>query len=334
MAINYKNDPEDRQYIDFDKARELANAYSDKILADLGLETDVYGDVKCGCPVHGGDNHRGFSWDDKRKTWLCFTQKCHDKHTKTILGLIKAIKDCSWKEVTEYIEEITGEKVGHITQEQLDLHNYVRKNKKRPQAKEIKLDRSMLARIPSDSKYFLTRGLSQEAIEKWQCFDCHTAGKTLQGRACLPIIDHKNNLLGFAGRSINKMEPKWLTYPLQNQFKNTFFGINFALEEIERTRKVILVEGFLDAVIMQEYGYANCVSMFGTALTEDQRNLLLSLGVTDIILMLDPDMAGVQAARKITKDLGIYFSVTNLTESLFKEPSEMTSDEVKELFQH
>lgn len=320
---------QDQELLDFDKARELANSYSDKILEELGFETDVYGDVKCSCPIHGGDNYRAFSWDDKRKTWLCFTGKCHEKYTKTILGLIKGVKGCNWKQVIEFIEEVTGEKIGTITREQVDLHNFLRKNKQRPAEELIVYDSEILKRIKPASQYFESRGVSQESIDKWLMFDCLTPGKTLYNRACLPIINHDDQLLGFAGRSINNMEPKWLTSPLRNKFKTTFFGINHAKETIKTTKSVILVEGFLDAVQMQDMGFTNCVSMFGIDMSSEQQNLLISLGVEEVTFMLDPDLSGVKASRHLTEKFGIFFNTRNVTDKLMKDPADLSISEIK-----
>jgi len=331
-TMNKSNNNSEKEFIDFDKARELANAYSDKILTDLGLETDSYGDVKCACPIHGGDNYRAFSWDDRRKTWLCFTHKCHESHTKTILGLIRGIKKCNWQEVIEYIEEITGEKVGTITQEQVDLHNFIRKNKVRKTTDLTILDSSLLQKIQPKSDYFSSRGISDEAIQKWKMFECRKDKNTLFNRACLPIINHNKQLLGFAGRSITGMEPKWLTSPLNNDFKTTLFGINHAIESIKAEGKVILVEGFLDVVHMHECGYTNCVSIFGTDLSEKQRNLLIELNVRDIVLMLDPDLAGLKASESIEKKLSCFFNVTNVTQSLTKDPADLSVEEIKNIF--
>lgn len=334
-SMEYQNSTTktNQDLLDFDKARELANNYSDKILEELGFETDVYGDVKCECPIHGGDNSRAFSWDDKRKTWLCFTGKCHEKYTKTILGLIKGVKGCDWKGVIDFVEEVTGEKIGTISKEQVDLHKFLRKNKQRPAEELIVYDYSILNRIQPRSAYFESRGISQEAIQQWLMFDCLTPGKTLYNRACLPIINHNDQLLGFAGRSINGMEPKWLTSPLRNKFKTTFFGINHAKQSIIDTKSVILVEGFLDAVHMHELGYTNCVSMFGIDMATEQQHLLLSMGVEKVTFMLDPDLAGTKAARHLTEKFQIFFNTTNVTDKLLKDPADLSISEIKEILQ-
>ena len=48
-------------------------------------------ELRGNCAVHGGDNPTSFRFNKERKTWVCFSHKCHDIHGNDIIGLIKAM---------------------------------------------------------------------------------------------------------------------------------------------------------------------------------------------------------------------------------------------------
>jgi len=75
------------------------------------------------------------------------------------------------------------------------------------------------------------------------------------------------------------------------------YGINQALPSIDKTKSVILVEGYFDAVVLSQEGFSNVVAILGTTVTPEQSRLL-SRKVRRATFLLDSDDAGIMAALK------------------------------------
>ena len=92
-----------------------------------------------------------------------------------------------------------------------------------------------------------------------------------------PIIDVRGNVIGFSGRILNnqdKSAAKYLNSPetlIFNKRKN-LFALNLAKKS--KLGYLILVEGYMDAIALHQYGFDCAVASLGTALTEDGANLL------------------------------------------------------------
>ena len=122
---------------------------------------------------------------------------------------------------------------------------------------------------------------------------------TFRGRVLFPIRDHKGNILGFGGRTLGDVQPKYLNTPASPVFDKggCLFGIDAARSAIRETGRAVIVEGYMDALIAHQYGIRNVVGALGTALTDRQVGLLKRLTKT-VVLALDADAAGEKAALK------------------------------------
>lgn len=120
-----------------------------------------------------------------------------------------------------------------------------------------------------------------------------------RGRIMIPLKDLYGNLIGFAGRTIDKGEPKYLNSPetpLYIKGKH-LYGMNFAKESIRGKNQAILVEGYFDQIRASQQGIHNVVATCGTALTQDQANLLKNQ-TRNVVLVFDSDAAGQLAAQR------------------------------------
>lgn len=118
-------------------------------------------------------------------------------------------------------------------------------------------------------------------------------------RLIFPIRDAAGRTIAFGGRALGEGQPKYLNGP-QTQFfdkSGSLFALDLARSAIRQSGQSIIVEGYLDAVIAQQYGFENVVATLGTALTE--RHLqLLGRRAAEIILALDADAAGQAATLR------------------------------------
>lgn len=120
-----------------------------------------------------------------------------------------------------------------------------------------------------------------------------------RGRVMFPLVDTKNQIVGFSGRILESGEPKYLNTPATSIFdKSRFlFGLNLAKGEIKQKNQAILVEGLLDMILSFQAGVKNVVAVQGTALTLEQIELLKKYTDT-VLLCFDKDLAGDMAARR------------------------------------
>jgi DNA primase len=122
-----------------------------------------------------------------------------------------------------------------------------------------------------------------------------------RNRVIFPIYNINSQIVGFGGRIIEKNTnlPKYLNSPDSPIFKkgNELFGIKHQGENIRKKGFVMLMEGYLDVLTAQKNGFENAVASLGTALTEEQAQLLKKY--TDkILISYDNDEAGKNAIIK------------------------------------
>ena len=144
-------------------------------------------------------------------------------------------------------------------------------------------------------------------------------------RLMFPIIDVRGNVIGFGGRIMNNKDPeaaKYLNSPetlIFNKRKN-LFALNLAKKS--KLGYLILVEGYMDAIALHQYGFDCAVASLGTALTEDGANLL-SKYTDQVVLIYDGDQAGQRAAQRaipILEKTGLQVKVLQMRDA--KDPDE------------
>ena len=118
-----------------------------------------------------------------------------------------------------------------------------------------------------------------------------------RNRLMFPIIDIRGNVIGFGGRVMDDSTPKYLNSPetlIFNKRKN-LFALNIARKS--RQGRIILTEGYMDAIALHQYGFDCAVASLGTSLTEEHANILAKY-TDQVILTYDGDEAGQNATRR------------------------------------
>lgn len=118
-------------------------------------------------------------------------------------------------------------------------------------------------------------------------------------RVIFPIRDASERLSGFGGRALGDAVPKYLNSPQSALFDKgaTLYALDRARSAIRESGTVVVVEGYVDAVVAHQAGFRNAVASMGTALTERQGRQLSGLAGR-IVLALDADAAGDQATQR------------------------------------
>lgn len=120
-----------------------------------------------------------------------------------------------------------------------------------------------------------------------------------RARVMFPIVDLRKRVVGFGGRTLGDGTPKYLNSPDTPLFKKgqTLFAFDQAREAIARTKTVIVVEGYFDAIALHQAGITHTVATLGTALTTEHIHALRRFAA-NVVLLFDPDAAGVRAALR------------------------------------
>ena len=153
---------------------------------------------------------------------------------------------------------------------------------------------------------------------------------TFINRIMFPIINEKEEIIGFGGRSIDGKEPKYLNSKESLIFKkkSALYGINIAKTHIMKKDEVILVEGYMDTIACHKMNIKNVVGSLGTAITEEHAKEIKKY-TNNVVLALDNDEAGQKATKmailtllkfdlkltilliETTKDLDEFFTINN-----------------------
>jgi DNA primase len=125
-----------------------------------------------------------------------------------------------------------------------------------------------------------------------------------RGRLIFPILDAVGRTVGFGGRILGQGEPKYLNSAESPVFSKgkLLYGMSWAKNEIRKEDRVLVVEGYFDAVRLVAAGIRCVVAPLGTALTTDQAALLRRL-TENVYLLYDSDKAGLTATFRAGDEL-------------------------------
>lgn len=180
-------------------------------------------------------------------------------------------------------------------------------------------------------KYLLGRGLSKDIIvsqrlgyapDEWngltdylkkQNFDLQKAEKAgliiprknggfydrFRGRVIFPIINLRQQFVGFGGRVLDDSLPKYLNSPETPVFRKgeLLYGFNDSHKAIREKNQAVIVEGYTDVLSLKAKGFELAVATLGTALTKDHIRILKGY-VREAVVVFDSDSAGKAAAVK------------------------------------
>jgi DNA primase len=137
-------------------------------------------------------------------------------------------------------------------------------------------------------------------------------------RIVFPIYDVQGRVVAFGGRTIGNQEPKYLNTPetIVYSKSSNLYGLYQTLSELRKERKMIILEGYMDVVIPQQFGIVGAVATLGTAFTQNHAKLIARYS-DDVILLFDADNAGKAATQKALEVLtenGIEAKVSFLPE--------------------
>lgn len=158
-------------------------------------------------------------------------------------------------------------------------------------------------------KHLKQKGFNDEEILASSLVNKNERGQFIdrfRNRLMIPIMDIRGKVIAFGGRVLDKSLPKYINSPENIVYSKgrNLFGLNIAKKG--NLDKIVIVEGYMDAISLYQRGITNVVASLGTALTEAQGRLLRKYA-GQVIISYDSDAAGQAATMRgleILKNLG------------------------------
>ena len=143
-----------------------------------------------------------------------------------------------------------------------------------------------------------------------------------RNRVIFPIVNTIGNVIGFGGRVLDDSKPKYLNTSNTPVFDkgNHLFSLHFA--QNKSSHRLILAEGYMDVIAMNQAGFENVVATLGTAITPQQARLIARY-TKEVVIAYDSDFAGQNATQKALQ----HFQAVGLPARILKIPNAKDPDE-------
>ena len=168
-------------------------------------------------------------------------------------------------------------------------------------------------------------GFNEEEILESGLVNKNDNGKYIdryRNRLMIPIFDERNRVIAFGGRVLDDSKPKYINSPENIVYSKGrhLFGLNVAKKD--HPKRLLIVEGYMDAISLHQRGITDVVASLGTALTTSQ-GWLLRRNCEQVILGFDSDGAGqtaIMRAMEVMQNMGCDMRVLQMTGA--KDPDE------------
>ncbi len=286
------------------------------------------------CPFHS-EKSPSFSVNQRGQYFNCFG--CHK--AGNVITFLMEFEHISFVEAVEELAQFAGVQVEYdegytnntprvnVTPSLVELMDQC-----------VRYYQLALQQSPEAQAYLAQRGLNEETIQKYQIgfapasmdYILNNVGKNdsktiadlqslgmiaasnysggrgydkFHNRIMIPIRNKKGQTVAFGGRVLNNDKPKYI-----NSAENPIFKKGHELFNLDFVRKlprqeddfIMVTEGYMDVISLDQYGVHNAVASLGTSTTEDQLKALFLL-TSHIIFCYDGDQAGQDAAWRIFK---------------------------------
>ena len=313
------------------------------------------------CPFHN-DKSPSFSVSQEKQIYKCFS--CGE--AGNVITFVMKYKNYTFLEAAKYLADKANISLNVKGSE----NNAVAKKKELLYKVNVEAARyyfANLQRNKSSKEYFLKRGIKEETIKKfglgysldgWHNLINYLKSKgykdnilleaglvsksekkgniydRFRNRVMFPVFNVKGNVIGFGGRVLDDSKPKYLNSPETMIFQKgiNLYGLNFAIKNKLEEEYIIIVEGYMDLIALNQYGITNTVASLGTALTVNQARLLKRY-VSKVIISYDADVAGQTATLRgleILRNAGFDVKVLKVPQG--KDPDEFVRNNGKEAF--
>ena len=271
---------------------------------------------KCPLPSHGSETSKESFTATLTKgvggAWACQSQSCIKSRGRVggnVLDFVAAMERCSVRDAAIklqmwFLVTAAGNGSGSIGKEpgaksfagKEPEHDLV--SKENHGAGESDSNKPLtfnLQNIDYSHSYLKERGVSEETAQKFGVGFFPGKG-SLHDRIVIPIHNSKGELVAYAGRVIDRSEPRY-KFPAGFHKSLELFNVHRVKDEVS----VVLVEGFFDCMKATQAGFP-CVALMGSTMSKAQEEVLAE-HFGHVIVMLDGDEVGKVAAQGIADRL-------------------------------
>lgn len=284
------------QWVDFGALKRSVGM--EQVLAGYRVELKRVGSHylrgRCPLPTHGSERSgESFGVDLVKNVWACHSASCcqarQGRVGGTILDLVAYLEACSLREAALRLQARCGGRTETGIPNQL-----VSKGRSVGRSPGELSRLSFSLRLSGWHPYLEQRGMDRQTAA-WFGIGYYAGRGWLHGRIVFPIHSERGELVGYAGRTVDGSEPRYLFPP---GFRKSQVVYNLHRAQSCAVERVIVVEGFFDCLKVHQAGFANVVALMGTSLSEVQSKLLEER-FPELVLMLDGDAAGQRASRAL-----------------------------------
>ncbi|MEM9575917.1 MAG: DNA primase [Pseudomonadota bacterium] len=318
-------------FLDELRARSsLTQVVGRKVMWDARKSNQAKGDMWAPCPFHQ-EKSASFHVDDRKGFYYCFG--CHAKGDA--ISFVRETENVGFMEAVEILAREAGMPMPQRdpqAQQKADRRGQLAEVTELA-VKFFRLQLNTGAAAEARA-YLERRGLSHHALERWeigfapdqwQALWDHLKGKnvaddlifgaglakpstrggkpydTFRGRIIFPIRDARGRAIAFGGRAMDPNDnAKYLNSPETELFDKgrSLFNHGPARTAAGKGQTLIVAEGYMDVIALASAGFEAAVAPLGTAITENQLQLLWRISPEPIIA-LDGDTAGLRAAMRV-----------------------------------
>jgi DNA primase len=180
-----------------------------------------------------------------------------------------------------------------------------------------------LRNIDPSHPYLAERGIEAETAHHFGIGYNRGAG-LMASRIVIPIHDENGLLLAYAGRAVDGTEPKY-RFPARFRKSLALFNVHRA---VAAGKSVVVVEGFFDCLKVHQAGLPCVVALMGCSLSLRQEKLLCE-HFQEVVLSLDGDRAGRNAAVTIANRLVSKLSTRVVEIPTGSQPDQLSTDQIR-----
>ncbi|MEK6216811.1 MAG: DNA primase, partial [Boseongicola sp.] len=318
-------------FVDELKTRSsLAQVVGRKVMWDAKKSNQGKGDMWAPCPFHQ-EKTASFHVDDQKGFYYCFG--CHAKGD--LFSFVQETENVAFMEAVEILAREAGMQVPASdpkAKEKSDRRALLVEVME--QAVQFYRLQLRTAGAANARDYLTGRGLNDEALARWDIGFAHAARQGLyqhltaksvapdliidaglaarpddggepydrfRDRIIFPIRDPRGRAIALGGRAMDpNARAKYLNSPETALFDKgrSLYNHGPAREAVGQGAPLIVAEGYMDVIALVEAGFGATVAPLGTAVTEDQLQLLWRMN-DEPLIALDGDKAGFRAALRV-----------------------------------
>ncbi len=319
---------------------------------------------KCRCPFHQPDRTPSFTVYPDTESFYCFGCQAGGD----VITFVMKIENLSYIEAVKKL----AERAGLPMPEEVRKGDDFTRRKQRLYEMNKKAARFFFENLRGENglearQYLKKRGLFPATITKYGIGFANTSWTTLRdymrgegfsdaelesaslvarssksggtydffmNRVMFPFIDLQGHIVGFGGRTLGDDNRKYLNSKETIIYKksNFLFSMNFAKMTAAKTKRLLLCEGNMDVVSLNQAGFENSVATCGTSITEEHARMIAQYA-DEVIICYDSDGAGRAASNKaiaMLSQVGVKSKVINMDGA--KDPDEYILKYGKERF--